>query len=264
MLNDKHLSVPIYEANSQKIFSGVDIKGGVCVTFWDKTNPEGGLGGSFVAHKELQGILIKIDERSIDNIIFPQTKVNIQVDDKFPTERRIRHNWFEKFPEIFKVTQGLNHDIKIIGLEKGNKRTERYASKSILNDSNLGKWKVFLPEANGNGLLGEVLSSPIIGEPFVGCSGTFIQFGSFSKKTEAQNCVKYIKTKFCRILLGTLKITQHNPKSVWKNVSLQNFSSASDIDWSETISDIDKQLYKKYGLSEEEMDFIESRVKAME
>lgn len=264
MLNDPHLSVPMYEPDSQKIFSGVDIKGGVCITFWDKNHPNGGLGGSFIAYRELQSILKKIDGHSIDKIIFPQTKVSKQIDDRFPTERRIRHNWFEKFPEIFKETQGLNHDIKIIGLEKGNKRTERYVSKSILSDSNLGKWKVFLPEANGNGSLGEVLSTPVIGEPFMGCSGTFIQFGSFSEKLEAQNCVKYLKTKLCRVLLGTLKITQHNPKSTWKNVPLQNFTSASDIDWSLSIKDIDKQLYTKYGLHEEEVAFIETRVKAME
>lgn len=264
MLNDKRLSIPIYEADSQKIFSGVDIKGGVCITFWDKKNPKGGLGGSFVAHKELDSILKKIDGRSIDSIIFPQTKVNKLLDEKFPTERRIRHNWFEKFPDIFKATQGMNHDIKIIGLEKGNKRTERYVSKTILDDSNLGNWKVFLPEANGNGSLGEVLSTPLIGAPFIGCSGTFIQFGSFSNKVEAQNCMRYIKTKFCRVLLGTLKITQHNPKSVWKNVPLQNFTDASDIDWSQSTGDIDKQLYEKYGLNEEEVTFIETHVKAME
>lgn len=264
MLNDPHLSIPLYEPDSQKVFSGVDIKGGICITFWDINHPTGGLGGAFIAYEELQSILNKIDGRSIDKIIFPQTKVNIQIDNKFPTERRIRHNWFEKFPETFKATQGLNHDIKIIGLEKGNKRTERYASKAILSDANLNKWKVFLPEANGNGSLGEVLSMPIIGAPLVGCSGTFIQLGSFDEKEVAQNCVKYIKTKFCRVLLGTLKITQHNPKSVWKNVPLQDFTNNSDIDWSQSIKDIDKQLYTKYRLNEEEMTFIETRVKAME
>ena len=53
MLNDPHLSLPHYEPNSQKIFSGVDIKGGVCITLWDRDNESGGLGGSFVAHEEL-------------------------------------------------------------------------------------------------------------------------------------------------------------------------------------------------------------------
>jgi hypothetical protein len=65
-------------------------------------------------------------------------------------------------------------------------------------------------------------------------------------------------------MLGTLKITQHNPKSTWKNVPLQDFTGESDIDWLQSIADIDKQLYAKYGLSEKEIAFIETNVKAME
>lgn len=65
-------------------------------------------------------------------------------------------------------------------------------------------------------------------------------------------------------MLGTLKITQHNPKSTWKNVPLQDFTANSDIDWSQSIADIDKQLYAKYQLDQKEIDFIENNVKAME
>ena len=64
-------------------------------------------------------------------------------------------------------------------------------------------------------------------------------------------------------MLGTLKITQHNPRSTWKNVPLQNFTATSEIDWSVSISEIDQQLYRKYHLSPEEIAFIESRVKEM-
>jgi hypothetical protein len=65
-------------------------------------------------------------------------------------------------------------------------------------------------------------------------------------------------------MLGVLKVTQDNPKSVWKNVPLQDFTKKSDIDWSKSISEIDRQLYKKYGLSNHEINFIETRVKAMD
>ena len=75
--------------------------------------------------------------------------------------------------------------------------------------------------------------------------------------------LKYIKSKFCRVMLGILKITQHNPGPKWKYVPLQNFTPASDIDWSKSISEIDQQLYKKYGLDEKEIQFIESHVKEM-
>ena len=65
-------------------------------------------------------------------------------------------------------------------------------------------------------------------------------------------------------MLNTLKITQHNKRDTWKNVPLQDFTSSSDIDWSQSIADIDKQLYKKYNLTPEEIDFIETHVKEME
>ena len=65
-------------------------------------------------------------------------------------------------------------------------------------------------------------------------------------------------------MLGTLKVTQHNPKETWANVPLQDFTEKSDIDWSDSIEGIDRQLYKKYGLTKEEIDFIESMIKPME
>lgn len=64
-------------------------------------------------------------------------------------------------------------------------------------------------------------------------------------------------------MLGVKKITQHNPRSTWKYVPLQDFTNYSDIDWSQSIHHIDRQLYRKYGLNEKEIDFIETHVKEM-
>ena len=64
-------------------------------------------------------------------------------------------------------------------------------------------------------------------------------------------------------MLGTLKATQHNPKDTWVNVPMQDFTKESDIDWSKTIEELDAQLYAKYGLSDEEIAFIESMIKPM-
>ena len=65
-------------------------------------------------------------------------------------------------------------------------------------------------------------------------------------------------------MLGTLKVTEDNFPDAWSNVLLQDFTSTSDIDWSQSISDIDRQLYAKYGLSDEEIAFIEKMIKPME
>ena len=126
-----------------------------------------------------------------------------------------------------------------------------------------------LPGSNGSGAIGEVLSTPLVGEPLVGeplvgHTQTFISFGAFDNREEAENLLKYIKTKFARTMLGTLKITQSNKKDTWRNVPLQNFTNNSDIDWSQPIAQIDQQLYKKYGLSEKEIAFIEEKVREME
>jgi hypothetical protein len=88
--------------------------------------------------------------------------------------------------------------------------------------------------------------------------------GSFGTKAEAEACLKYVKSKFARAMLGVLKVTQHNPASTWKYVPLQDFTSASDIDWSKSIPQIDQQLYAKYGLDFDEIAFIEAQVKPMD
>lgn len=75
--------------------------------------------------------------------------------------------------------------------------------------------------------------------------------------------MKYVKSKFARAMLGIVKITQDNTRSKWRFVPLQDFTSSSDIDWTLPVPQIDEQLYRKYGLSDEEIDFIESHVKPM-
>lgn len=104
----------------------------------------------------------------------------------------------------------------------------------------------------------------MIGKPMIGYTYTFIGVGKFNNIEEAEACLKYVKTKFARAMLGILKITQDNTPEKWKYVPLQNFTENSDIDWSKSIPEIDQQLYKKYGLTEDEINFIETKVQAMD
>lgn len=265
MLNDPHLSVPMYESNSRKIFSGVDIKGGVCITLWDKKKNNGGLKGTFVAHKELSSLLGKVKIGGFDSIVSTAGgSPTVRYEDKFGRKRGyFRTSAFFDLPGVFSKTRDAKHAVKIVGLEKGAKRSERFVDQKMIKDPNLNNWKVFLPESNGSGAIGEIISTPLTGEPLTGCTESFIQIGSFKSQKEANNCLKYIKTKFCRAMLGTLKVTQHNPRQTWKNVPIQDFTQQSDIDWSKPIADVDKQLYKKYGLDKKEIDFIETHVRAM-
>ncbi len=93
---------------------------------------------------------------------------------------------------------------------------------------------------------------------------TFLGIGAFDEKSEAEACLKYIKTRFARALLGTLKVTQDNPRETWANVPLQDVTSNSDIDWSKSIDEIDAQLNFKYKLNADEVAFIRTHVRAME
>ena len=128
----------------------------------------------------------------------------------------------------------------------------------------LDTYNLFLPEANNSGTYGETLTEPTIGYPLEGTADTFLSAGMFHSENEPKNLSQYIKTKFFRALLGIKKVTQHCPPSVWNMIPLQDFTPDSDIDWSTSIPEIDRQLYTKYDLDEKEITFIESHVKAME
>lgn len=92
----------------------------------------------------------------------------------------------------------------------------------------------------------------------------FLQIGQYDNEDEAKALLKYIKTKFLRAMVGIKKTTQCNYKDCFTFVPLQDFTANSDIDWSKPVADVDQQLYKKYGLSAEEIAFIEEKVKPME
>ena len=120
-----------------------------------------------------------------------------------------------------------------------------------------------MPKAYGSGTFGEKISTFIVCSPTQLCTETYLQIGKFKTENEAKSCLKYIKTKFFRTMIGILKTTQDAPSRIYDLVPLQNFTNSSDIDWTKSINDIDKQLYKKYGLSDKEINFIEEKVKEM-
>ena len=278
MLNDEHYKVVQYWANSGDVFPTVDIKGGVAVTYWDKNKTFEKI-GTFVAYDELRTILEKVkakDFATFSELVYGRDlyRLTDKLYEENPwAENRqskghkydIGSNVFDTFPELF-FEEKPNDDYdyaKIFGREKNN-RILKWIKKSYVKvPDNFDSYKVFIPKANGTGAIGEVLSTPIVGEPIVGSTTTFLSVGKFNTQEEAENCMKYIKTKFARAMLGTLKVTQDNPRETWLNVPLQDFTSNSDIDWSKSVSEIDKQLYKKYGLSAEEIAFIESKVREM-
>lgn len=297
MLHDTHVKVQYYNPDSEKIFHNTDIKGGVAVIFRNENEDFGAI-KNFIPDDTLRSIASRFDPEASDSLTsimfggrsdlkfndnflkrYPDSKMdrlrNIQI--KHPEvgelgpneEYELKSSTFESLSYIFKVDDPNNPAdyYKILGLLNG-KRLLRWVEKIYMtprypNNNNLEKWKVFVPKANGSGAFGESLSSPEVGEPSQSATPTFISIGAFDSKVEAINSAKYIKSKFARCLLSIFKITQDNPPSKWAYIPLQDFTLTSDIDWSKSIPEIDQQLYKKYGLSQEEVDFIETRVKPM-
>ena len=277
MLTDPHLKVLYYEPDGGKVFANTDIKGGVAITYHDNSIEFGAI-RTFTSFPELNSIMQKAapqnETESLTKIVFNQNRFNLEAmyavhpdykdiigsDGK---DRRFRNNIFEKIPS-FTDAASNSDDFRIIGITN-NKRVWKYFPKQFmdLKHENLFKWKVILPSANGSGAIGEVLSTPLVGEPLVGYTQSFIGIGAFDTKEEAEASMKYVKSKFARTMLGILKITQHNPPEKWKYVPLQDFTVNSDIDWSQSVAGIDRQLYAKYGLDEREIEFIETHVKEM-
>lgn len=252
----------------------------MAVTLYDRTRTLGPI-GTYVPYDTLRSIWEKVtkhkDFQPLEDIAFSRTTYRLT--DKMHEEncdassRQSKGHLYDMstkiitlIPEIFhekKPDDGYEY-IQVLGLIK-NTRVYRYIRRDYVNQpDNLPKWKVIVPAANGAGALGEVISTPLIGQPLIGHTETFISIGCFDSEAEAKALLKYIKSKFARILLGILKVTQHNPPEKWKFIPLQDFTEASDIDWPKSVTEIDQQLYAKYGLSDEEIDFIESRVKEMD
>lgn len=281
MLNNQHVKVSFFEQKSGNVFPGTDIKGGVAVTYYD-TEQEFEPIEVFVPFIEMNSIRKKVIKKNFESIDqFVTNRGSYRYSDliytDFPnlmkrvSDRRVASNAFEKLPELFfdvKPEDG-NEYIKIYG-RFNNERVYKWFRKDYVTcPSNFEKYKIILPKANGSGAIGEVLSTPVIGYPVIGYpvigyTETFISVGEFNSLEEAEACLKYIKSKFLRTMLGVLKITQDNTKAVWHYIPLQDFTVNSDIDWTQSVADIDRQLYKKYDLSPEEIAFIETHVREMD
>lgn len=279
MLNDPHFKVIKYEAESSNIFSGVDIKGGISVTYRDDATNFGAI-EVFTQYHQLNSLRKKVVEstgfQSLIDIVYSRTSYRLteKMHEDNPTAIRrlskghaydMSSNILERIPEIFyneKPNDG-NEYIKILGRESNN-RCWKYIRKDYVNaPENLKSYKVVVPQATGRGMFGEAISEPLVEGPNAGTTETFISIGNFSNIEDAEHLKLYIKTKFLRALLGILKVTQIGNRPVWAMIPMQDFSASSDINWSKSIPEIDQQLYKKYGLDEEEISFIESHVKEM-
>ena len=278
MLNDKHLCVPFFETYSYLVFPHLEITGGVAVTLYDN-NADFGAITVYSPFAELNSLCDKAMRKQtgvLSDSIYPAMKFDTECllaeHPEYRTllrERRLSTNIFTRL-SVFTEKPQSEDDSLVYGFYKAQ-RAVRYMPTRYFEQEhqNLYKWKVLLPKAYGHGVVGgenaiNVIGVPFVAEPKQGYTHTYISVGSFDTEQEAQNCLKYLKTRFVRALVGILKVTQNNNKEVWKLVPVQDFTRHSDIDWSVPVSEIDRQLYRKYGLTEKEIAFLDIHLTAMQ
>ena len=140
-------------------------------------------------------------------------------------------------------------------------RDEILSHKEWIDD-----WKVFTSRANNIGTeLNDDNLNAVVGKPNTVCTESYLLLGVTLNldETSAGNVCKYFRTKFARFMHSLAKASQDATAKTYRFVPLQDFTAKSDIDWSKSVAQIDKQLYDKYGLTQGEREFIEGKVKEM-
>ena len=270
---NNHICKLYYYEDEKELFNNVEIKGGLNYFLYD-INHNGKV--EFISYEENGSKTIQnrnLFEKDLD-IIISNGK-------DYPILQKVKSR---DFVPLTTMTTGRN-PFGIIGkvsnvnkISKENRfpnSTElrckgnniRYINPDIItkNREIFESYKVFISKSAGNPKNDmNVIGRPYLGKPFDACTDSLITIGKFDTLLEGENLAKYLKTKFLRFMVSILKISQNVTQIVYEFVPLQDFTDKSDIDWSKTIKEIDMQLYDKYNLSEEEIDYIENKIKEME
>ena len=282
MLQDKHFKVKMYEQDSSRVFAGTTITGGVVVTYRDAKKDFGAI-EVFSPFDTLNAIVKKVSSKTDESIMTIVSNRGLYKysdiayleepeEMKKTADRRIAPSSFDRMPKLFQNEPNgkIEEFVRVYGSD-GSQRVYKWLKRKYVEEvSNIDKYKVFISKADGAaGTIGKpiparISGKPVVIEPGVLGTATFIAIGETEDVNVANSICNYIKTKFARALLGVLKVTQNNAKPTWAKIPLQDFTTNSDINWNTSIKNIDKQLYKKYNFTAEEINFIETHVTEME
>lgn len=279
MLNSGKIEKLVVYSDSSTLFSNVEIKGGVCyylenVSHKDRCkyvlHSEGKIYESEI-HLNQFDILIRDPKLSVivekvENIRKMKKLKTVDTIISSDTPFGIPSNPKESKKTPFKVfsNSSSEHDTLLYHIEKGVRKIEYVKlSEIVKNKRDVDRFKVFVTGAGGSGNDTKVMGDPEYAPKNSVCSQSYL-YSAFDNEIEAKNFIKYIKTRFFRVLVSAIKITQSAPSRVYKFVPLENLDDTSDIDWCKSISEIDQQLYVKYNLTSDEIDFIEEKVQPMD
>lgn len=260
MLNNCHIKEMVDVANSADCFPGVNIAGGICYFIWEK----GYVGKCNVVNMK-DGVYVSEEQRALNEFAyFVRNNTALSIIRKVlnKNETLLSNSVFSR--NYFSLpTTVIGNDKKGNGqIEVLTSKGTIYVNKSIVADNNnvLGKYKVIItyamsggnkPTSDGNY---QVISSLMTLGIDEACTETYLIIGTFDKKQDAANLVSYASTKFFRFLLLQALSSIHITKDKFCFVPIQNFSKSWD----------DSKLYTKYGLSQDEIEHIDSMIKPME
>ncbi len=259
MINDERIRVLIDYPNSNDCFPGVSIKGGICFFLWDRNNK----GTCRVITKREEKIISELDRPLIE----PETDIFIRYNEAVSIFRKVRMKKENTMDVIVSPRKpfGFASNYDDYSILKFENAVTIYANKECgyVNKSKIKQnllwvdlFKVYISEAYGAGedFPHQIINKPFLGLPNTCCTETYLVIGPFKNEAYSLNTISYIKTKLFRFLVLLRKNTQHATSKVYSFVPLQDFSHP----WT------DEMLYKKYGLTEEEIAFIESMIRPME
>jgi site-specific DNA-methyltransferase (adenine-specific) len=257
MLSDKRLTKVVDYFDSNECFPGVDISGGVCYFLWERDR-----------EKTCEITTIRSGEKStmerplleIDNDSFIRFNEAISIYRKIKSLKEERFNKHISSRKPFGITtnakgnkQNGEDTIKIFSFPE-NGFIKRNLVKQ--NESWINEYKVYISYAYGErgAFPYLVIGKPFLGEPNTCCTETYLVIRPFDSLQKCENVISYMRTRFFRFLVLLKKNTQHATSKVYSLVPIQDFNES----WT------DEKLYKKYGLTAEEIAFIESMVRPME
>jgi len=257
MLHDTHIQQIIDYPLSSECFPGVEIKGGVCYFLWNKKH-KGNCIVTTIRNSEQSILERPLLEKGCDTFI--------RYNEAIPILRKVQKFKERTMNEFVSSQKPFGLRTYITGRSKHfEKSITLYANKSIgyvskdeitQNFEWVNKFKIFISRAYGAGedFPHQIINQPIFGDKGTCCTETYMVIGPYDTKQETENVITYIKTKFFRFMVLLKKNTQDAPSRVYSFVPLQDFSHP----WT------DEMLYKKYGLTDDEIAFIESMIRPME
>lgn len=270
MLNQSQIRYLTDISNSAECFPGVNIAGGICYFLWEKSYNAACTVINIRDGKHISKVERNLNEYDYfvrDNIALTIIRKVLNRNESLLKNVVFSRNYFSLPTTITGSTTKKDGYIQVL-TSKGL----LYVKDTKVSDKDnlLGKYKVIItyamsggnkPTSDGNY---QILSSLKVLNPYEACTETYLILDTFDDKQQAKNMTSYAATKFFRFLLLQALSSIHITKDKFCFVPVQDFTDNSDIDWSQPIPEIDKQLYAKYGLDDSEIEFIESMIKPME